>query len=221
MDGKAEIGSEDRKTYVGIIGCYNSILGQGIAEMLEDDPSFYLMGVFSHCDSFLGIYKATPPDFCLLDSFFLKCLGYGAKECHYPKCKILLIEDVYLTPKELHSLIITSNISGIVYKDADKSDLRKAIFKVLSGELWFKRETFEALFQRSKDVIESRVIFKKLLTPVETKIVQEVCQGLKNKEVAEKLFISENTVKSHLYNIYRKLNIKSRTELMKLYMVET
>jgi len=215
-----EVGSDGQKTYVGIIGCYNSILGQGIADMLKGDPSFYLMGVFSHCDSFLGIFGPTSPDFCLVDSFFLKCIEHEAKGCHYPGCKILLVEDIHLPPKELHSLVATSNISGIVYKDAGKKDLRKAIFKVLSGELWFKRETYEALFQRSKDVIESRVIFKKLLTPMETKVVRMICQGLKNREVAEKLFISENTVKSHLYHIYKKFNINSRTELMKLYMKE-
>ena len=215
-----EVGSDGQKTYVGIIGCYNSILGNGISELLKNDSSFYIMGVFSHCDSFLGIFGATPPDFCLVDSFFLKCLKYGAKGCHYPDCKILLVEDIHLTPKELHSLVATSNISGIIYKDAGEKDLRRAIFKVLSGEFWFKRETYEALYQRSKDVIESRVIFKKLLTPVETKIVRMICQGLKNREVAEKLFISENTVKSHLYHIYKKFNITSRTELMKLYMTE-
>jgi len=220
MDGMIDVGSEENKAYVGIVGCYNSILAHGIAEMLENDPSFFVLGVFSHSDSFLGMFEANSTDFCLVDTFFLKRLVHGMKSGYRDKCKILLIEDVRLSPKELHSLVITSNVSGIIYKDTDKEILRKAIFKVLSGELWFDRETFETLFREAKEVIESKVIFRKLLTPGEKRVAQMVCQGLQNKEVAEKLYISENTVKSHLYKIYQKLNIKSRTELMKVFMSE-
>ncbi len=220
MDGMIDVGSEEHKAYVGIVGCYNSILAHGVTELLENDPSFFVLGVFSHPDSFLGVFEANSADFCLVDTFFLKHLTYGMKNRYQGKCRILLIEDVRLSPKELHSLVIASNVSGIIYKDTDKEVLRKAIFKVLSGELWFDKETFETLFHEAKEVIESKVIFRKLLTPGESRVAQMVCQGLKNKEVAEKLHISENTVKSHLYKIYQKLNIKSRTELMKACMSE-
>ncbi len=216
MDKSIEIGREEANTYVGIIGCYNSTLGQGIAGMIENDVSFYLLGVFSHFDSFLGIYKANPPDFCLVDSFFLRKLNSEVEIGFPSKCKILLIEDIYLSPKDLHMLVVESKLSGIIYRDTNRNHLRKAIFKVLSGELWFRNDTFETLFNATKEIVESKVFYKNLLTPSEIKVAREVCQGLTNREIARRLFISENTVKSHLYKIYQKLNIKTRTELMKI-----
>jgi len=216
-----DLGAKGKKPYTGFIGCYNSILAQGIAKMLENDPNFYLSDIYSYCENLLNSLEENPPDFCIIDTFFLKCLIHASedKKKHY-NCKILLVEDTHLTQKELRSLIISSRISGIIYKDTNKQNLKKALSKVLSGELWFKRETYEALFNKTKEIIESRIIYKRLLTPTEINVVNLVCQGLKNKEVAEKLFVSESTVKSHLYNIYRKLNINSRTQLMKLYITD-
>ena len=52
------------------------------------------------------------------------------------------------------------------------------------------------------------------LTQRENEIVIEICNGLNNKEIAKALFIEEGTVKTHLNNIYKKLNIKSRSELL-------
>jgi len=211
-----DVGTEQHKTYVGAIGCYNSILGQGISNMLEDDQNFYVMGTFSHFDSFFGICKTNSLDFCILDTFFMKSLLLEENNGYQPECKILLIEDVLLPPKELYSLVLATDVSGMVYKNTDRKSLRKAIFTVLSGEIWFKPETFETLFNETRENFESKMGLKKMLTPSEIKVARLVCQGLKNRGIADKLFISENTVKSHLQNIFRKFDIKSRTELMKI-----
>ncbi len=221
LDKHIDIGTDQRKPYLGIVGCYNSILAQGILELVESERDFLLLGVYSYCDSLLKSIEENNPDFCIVDTFFLKCLMYGTEnQKKKPDCKIIMIEDVHLSPKELHSLVIASHISGILYKNTDKKHFKKALLRVLSGELWFKRETFESLFSKTKEIIESRVIFRKLLTPAETRVVDLVCKGFKNKEVAEKLFVSESTVKSHLNNIYKKLNINNRMQLMNLYLAE-
>jgi DNA-binding NarL/FixJ family response regulator len=221
MNGRDEIGNEGVTPSVGIIGCYNAILADGIVKMLEGDPRFLLLGVYSYCEGFLDSIELNNIDFCIVDTFFLKCLMNGTKnneEC--VTCKILLIEDTFLSKRELHSLILSSHISGILYKDTDKKKLKKALFTVLSGELWFKRDTFESLFSKTQEIIESRIIFKKLLTRAETNVVNLACQGLKNKEIAERLYISESTVKTHLNNVYKKLNISSRVQLTRLFLQE-
>ncbi len=221
LDAHTEIGSDKRKTYLGVVGCYNSILAQGILELIEDEPNFLLLGMYTNCESLLNTIDENDPDFCIVDTFFLKCLMYGARDKKkFSQCKILMIEDIHLTPQELHSLIVESHVSGILYKNTDKKLFKKALFKVLSGELWFKRETFESLFNKTKEIIESRIIFRKLLTPAETRVVDLVCQGLKNKEVAERLYVSESTIKSHLSSIYKKLNVRNRVQLMNLYLNE-
>ena len=221
LDLHADIGTDEQKTYTGIIGCYNAILAQGIIKLIDELPNFLLLGIYSNCENLIKAIEQNQTDFCIVDSFFLKCLRYASQESEScSQCKILMIEDVSMKPDELHSLIISSRISGILYKNTNKKLFKKALFKVLSGELWFKRETFESFFSKSKEIIESRIIFRKLLTPAETRVIDLVCKGLKNKEVAEKLYVSESTIKTHLSNIYKKLNINSRVQLMNLYLGE-
>ena len=221
MDEYLEIGAEEEKPSIGIIACYNPILAEGFVKMLEGDSRFLLLGVYSYCESLLDAIELNNIDFCIVDTFFLKCLMYGTRNKEkFANCKFLLIEDTRLSHQELHSLILSSRISGILYKDTDKKKLKKALIKVLSGELWFKRDTFESLFKETQEIIESKVILRKLLTPAETNVVNLTCQGLKNKEIAEKLFISESTVKTHLNNIYKKLNVKNRVQLIRLYLGE-
>ncbi|GEM_PF-1949960 len=215
-----DIESEKHTSFAGVIGCYNAILARGVAGMLKGDPRLHLMGVFSQCDGFMDAFSGNDLDFCLVDSYFLKCLAIETREKNRSKCKVLLIENIPISSQELHSLVTSLNISGMVYRDTDEKNLKKAIFKVLAGEFWFKRGTFEVLFRRSQDAMEAKAYFMELLTPAEIKVARLVCQGLKNREIARHLFISENTVKAHLYKIYQKFKIKSRTELMKLCMKE-
>lgn len=63
---------------------------------------------------------------------------------------------------------------------------------------------------------EEEKIQLQCLTPREKEVVDYICTGLSNKEIAEKLFISANTVKNHVYNIYKKLNVKNKVDLINL-----
>jgi len=219
MDKYIEIGDEERKPFIGVVGCYNCILGEGVIRLLGNDPRFLLLGVFSYCDSFINSFEENNLDFCIVDTFFLKCLTNGMMPKEKSSdCKILLIEDILLTPEELHSLIISTHVSGILYKDTDGKKLKKALFKVLSGELWLKQDTYESLYKKAQEIIESKVVFRKLLTRAETNVADLTCQGLKNKEIAKKLYISESTVKTHLNNIYKKLNVRNRAQLIRHYL---
>ena len=221
MPGRSVAANEEKAPFFGIIGCYNSVLGRSLAKKLEEDSRFYLVGVYSNPDVFLGAfdaYEASSLDFCMVDSFFLKYLREKGKADKCINCKTLLIEDARLGPHELHSLIADLNLSGIIYKDTNIKNLRNVLYKILAGEKIFRCEGDPYYFDETNGVIESRVNFKDLLTPTEAKVVHMVCQGMRNKDIAKRLFISENTVRSHLYNIYRKFNIKTRTELLKLYI---
>ena len=213
--------NEGKSPYVGIIGCYNSVLGRSLAKKLEEDLRFYMIGVYSNPDVFLRAfetYDVGSLDFCMVDSFFLRCLRENGKADKCVNCKTLLIEDARMGLHELHSLIADLNLSGIIHKDTNIKNLKNVLYKILAGEKIFRRERNGNYVEETDEAIESRVNFKGLLTPSEAKVVHMVCQGMRNKDVAKRLFISENTVRSHLYNIYRKFNIKTRTELLKLYM---
>ena len=103
---------------------------------------------------------------------------------------------------------------GVVLKQSATDLLVKSIHRVHAGEIWLdNRMTAEVMkaFAKSSDSGPRRE--KPLLSDREKEIVQLVAQGFRNKEIGEKLFISEQTVKNHLHNIFDKLGVSDRLEL--------
>ena len=110
---------------------------------------------------------------------------------------------------------VRAGVHGIVLKEMEPRFLVQCVRKVHAGEQWLERRsarlTLEKLLRREA---EARAIAA-LLTPREVNIVRMVAQGIRNKEIADKLFISEGTVKVHLHNIYEKLPVDGRLALLR------
>jgi DNA-binding NarL/FixJ family response regulator len=115
--------------------------------------------------------------------------------------------------------------SGIVLKQTATDQLIKSIRKVHAGEIWLDSHTTAAVirqFVANEDAAPMpppqisgppRERERSPLSQREREIVALVAQGFKNKEMAEKMFISEQTVKNHLHNIFDKLGVSDRLEL--------
>ena len=103
---------------------------------------------------------------------------------------------------------------GLVLKESSPDALLQCIRRVHAGEQWIERETatsaFRSVLTREAAVREASAT----LTPREMQIVQMVATGLRNKLIAERLSISEGTVKVHLHNIYEKFGVDGRLELV-------
>ena len=103
---------------------------------------------------------------------------------------------------------------GIVLKESSPDMLLECIRRVSRGEQWIDSETMT----RAMDTITRRESMAsdptRTLTARELEIVRMIAQGLRNKAIAERLFISEGTVKIHLHNVYEKLGLDGRLELM-------
>jgi DNA-binding NarL/FixJ family response regulator len=97
---------------------------------------------------------------------------------------------------------------GLVLKESPPETLVDCVRSVYRGETFFERDTAERAFAPSGDAVGET------LTPREMEIVRMVGQGLRNKAIAERLSISEGTVKVHLHNIYEKLKVDGRLELV-------
>lgn len=110
-------------------------------------------------------------------------------------------------------------ISGLVSKEKKSDILFKAIEKVTEGELWFDRmimgQTIKQLVkERNSPQRSLEANLNSILSDREKQVVDLICKGLKNKGIAEKLFITETTVRHHLTSIFNKLEITSRLELV-------
>jgi DNA-binding NarL/FixJ family response regulator len=103
---------------------------------------------------------------------------------------------------------------GLVLKEASPQTLLDGIRRVHRGEQWIERETVTRAFKRvlTREAAVSEA--EATLTPREIEIVRMVSRGLRNKVIAERLAISEGTVKVHLHNIYEKFGVDGRLELV-------
>jgi len=116
----------------------------------------------------------------------------------------------------LHAEAVEAGASGIVLLDQSPDVLIKAIEKVHAGELWVDRSTTAGVLarmtRRRRDV-DPETLKIQSLTRREREIVDLVGEGLKNRHIADRLFISEATVRNHLTSILDKLDLGDRFEL--------
>lgn len=105
---------------------------------------------------------------------------------------------------------VDRGIRGVFYQDESPSQLPKGIISMLKGELWYSRKAATQLILTSKNRSQISGAVLAGLTPREKEILLTIASGVANSDIAEKFCISQHTVKNHLYNIYRKINVKNR-----------
>ena len=121
----------------------------------------------------------------------------------------------------LHDAAVRLGARGVLLKEEPVEDILKAIDKVMRGELWLDRATSARILAefsgwgrdagRPADPEAERVA---TLTPREREVVALVGEGLKNEQIAERLYVSEKTVRNNLTVIYDKLGVSNRLELI-------
>ena len=104
-------------------------------------------------------------------------------------------------------------VRGLVLKELAPKLLVQCIRSVHAGELWLEKRSVSSALERLLHRESGKQEISRVLTPREVEIVHQVAAGLRNKEIAERLFIGEGTVKIHLHNIYQKLGVDSRLKL--------
>jgi DNA-binding NarL/FixJ family response regulator len=105
---------------------------------------------------------------------------------------------------------------GIVLKRTTTELLIKSIRKVHAGEIWLDSHTTAAVMHRFSSPTETEPLGDRDLFPLsprEREIAALVAEGFRNNEVAGKMFITEQTVKNHIHNIFDKLGVSNRLEL--------
>jgi DNA-binding NarL/FixJ family response regulator len=105
------------------------------------------------------------------------------------------------------------NVGGIVLKESASRTLVQCVRTVAGGERWLDQQTIhgalESMLRREAGLAKA----SKMLTKREMEIVRMVATGLRNKQIADQLNITEGTVKMHLHSIYDKLKVTGRVEL--------
>lgn len=102
-------------------------------------------------------------------------------------------------------------VDGYILKDADSTELRKAIFSIMEGNNYIQSSLIPLLNSKmiARDLDSEKI---KLLTKRESQILMNVASGMSNKEIGDKLQISERTVKNHISSVFKKIEVSDRTQ---------
>jgi DNA-binding NarL/FixJ family response regulator len=188
------------------IGCHSYVLGEGLKKLFKDDEGTDIIGIFDEGIDLKEIIKLQP-DIILAD---LKIFRTFPESVQTDKVKILLISDdswISEVERQLPELLLRG-VCGILPPDADSDMLKKAVKIIYSGELWLDRKLLKNILYNVTSM-EKKID----LTKKEKEIVSLICNGCRNKEIAQRLDISEQTVKSHCNRIYKKVGVSDRLQL--------
>lgn len=188
-----------------VICCQIYLYAEGLRRILEEDEEIRVLGIATG-ESEIRKLLDYEPDVVVTDMAncrkTLQALSSGKDK------KVLLINDRMDLSSENLKAMISDGLGGILSWNADGKLLQKATRKLLDGELWIDRQTMREVFSRSDEPLSDLHLTKK-----ELQILNFICSGLSNKEIARKLFISEQTVKSHCNHLFKKFGVTSRLKL--------
>ncbi len=193
---------------------------KGLSDLLSNERDFTVLAQCTNGDDALRAVRAHRPDILVLD---LRMPGTdGLSVMKAMKAEKLATRVVLLAAslEDEETLQATRlGVRGVVLKEMAPRLLLQCLRKVHAGEPWIERRTaaraFETLLRREAGARE----ISKVLTPREIEIARMAAMGLRNKAIGARMSISEGTVKSHLHNIYEKVRVQSRAELV-LYCKE-
>ncbi len=192
----------------------------GIKFLMDKSDLISHVGEASSRKEALAVVQRERPDVILLNSRlggegtldFLPELSAVAESA-----KVLMLTDT--RDEGLHRQAMRSGVKGLVTKDESFDVMAKAIERVHAGEVWLDRMMTSAVIdelsrrQKAEKASPEKVKIA-TLTEREREVIASVTEGMKNKEIGERLFISDVTVRHHLTSIYRKLEVSDRLELI-------
>lgn len=190
----------------------HSMVREGLKSLLELEGDIEVIAEAVDgldCLEKLGEHK---PDVLLLDINMPNMNGLDVlKELKARKSKVKVLMLTVHNETEYLMRAVDIGINGYVLKDSESAELKRAIFAVVDGETYIQPDLIPALnakrIERNKD--EEKI---EELTRRELEVLKLLAVGMYNKEVAEKLEISERTVKNHVSNIFKKLEVTDRTQ---------
>jgi DNA-binding NarL/FixJ family response regulator len=193
---------------------------QGLIDLFESEPDIEIVGDVGTIAEAIRVAKTSKPDLILMDFGLPDGTGVEAtKEIIkiLPECKI-----VFLTVHPTHAKLIEAvraGAKGYLLKNLAIDQLISALRGVYTGEAAVSRtmmiEIMDELSQTDGHSSPDMEIFSKL-TNRELEILREIGTNASNREIAQRLFISENTVKHHIYSIMEKLNLPNRREAARI-----
>ncbi|MCG8698958.1 MAG: response regulator transcription factor [Bacteroidales bacterium] len=190
---------------------------EGISYVIEKSESFVLIGQASNGQEFHDKIKENVPDIVLMDISMPVMDGIEATRLvmdEYPEVKVIALS--MYGEEQYYFKMVEAGAKGFVLKESGKQQLLEALTEVSSGGSYFSQELLCKIISRfnvqNLDQSSKRVDVS--FTRRELEVLQLVCSGLTNMEIAEKLFLSPKTVEGHKSKLLSKTGARNTASLV-------
>jgi len=196
----------------------HDVVRTGIKILLENQPDLVIVGEASTGMQALSLAKTTNPDVVVMDLTLPDISGIEATRRLKESCPQVAVVALTIHEDEQYFFeMLQAGASGYVPKRAAPEDLISAIRTAFSGEIYIYPSLAKALVAdylgRGSQEVDTQS--KDGLTSREQEVLALLAEGLSNEEIGERLSISKHTVARHRENLMRKLELHSRSELVK------
>jgi DNA-binding NarL/FixJ family response regulator len=191
------------------------LLLQGLISFLSTEHDFEVVASCTSGEEALKAVCKHQPDILVLD---IKMPG---------KDGLQVLQEIQSSAHPVKVVILTGEITedetvqsvrlgakGLVLKELAPHLLAQCLRKVYAGGTWFERNSLNQAMEKGLRYSKAIEELSKILTDREVEIVRMVARGYRNTQIADTLFISEGTVKVHLYKIFKRLHLENRTQLV-------
>lgn len=201
---------ETNKTTI-LIADDHQIVAGGIEAILNTSEALKVVGAVDNGQKVLDTLATSPVDLVLMDINMPVMNGIDCTrkiKAQYPKVKVIIL--TMYNRKQFIRELFEVGADGCVLKSNSGKELLTAIERVVSGKTYF---------DQLNDFIDAPKEFKEFrLSEREIEIIELIAEGATSREIANRLFISEHTVKTHRKNIFQKTNVSDSDQLIQWAM---
>jgi len=196
----------------------HALFREGLASVLSRDASLVVAGMGSSVEQAVNEIPRAMPDLALLDvdlgneraiDFLYAARAAGLN------CRVLVVT-AGISDAEAVALI-REGVAGIFHKQASPEELRQAIQRVAAGDVYLEQRYLRGLFENVEGGTRASGA---ALSERELVVMRSLLRGLANKEIGERIGLSESTVKSILRGLFDKLGVRTRSQLVKIALEE-
>lgn len=203
---------EERKVTILIVDDHE-VVRMGLRTLLEKQPGFLVVGEAGTVAESVAAARQSQPDVVVMDIRLPD--GNGVEACREirderPETKVIMLTS-YADEEALYGSIM-AGASGYLLKQTRGQTLAEAIQRVARGESLLDPAVTGKVLERMRQLARGESDELATLSPQERKILALIAEGKTNKEIAEKVFLSDKTVKNYVSSILSKLNLRRRSQ---------
>jgi DNA-binding NarL/FixJ family response regulator len=201
----------DRRIKVVLVDDHHIVL-DGLESLLQQDQNFHVLASLHSGEEVLEFFKTQQPQILLSDYTLPGISGldfFKQVRKNYPQVKIIVLS--MHDEAQIIKSVLKEGVEGYLLKNIQHSELKAAIRHVAQGLPYVSPEVTRLLMEEMNKPKEEQ----ELLTERELDVLRLIAKEYSNKEIADKLFISERTVETHRKNIFRKTKTTSLVGLIR------